>query len=184
MLQIRRNTFETNSSSTHAFAYVKDQNANIDFDNIELNIRPYMRNEENNIKYPIHEFKSIEEKLRYFFTLYCKHGHENCTCHLQPECEKFMNIIFEIFPKVTFELKNYEYNDLMYFEDDNYVFSDFFAGPEELWMNITDAETMKKFFNEGIIYFGDRDAGNYYYSPWDAVWDYNEKIDKITSVSG
>ena len=43
---------------------------------------------------------------------------------------------------------------------------------------------MKKFFNEGIIYFGDRDAGNYYYRPWDDVWDYNEKIDKITSISG
>ena len=184
MVQIRRNTFETNSSSTHAFSYVKDRNDNIDFENLELYIKPFMHSEDSSIKYPIHEFTTVEDKLRYFFTLYCKHRSEDSTCYLQSECEKFMNIIFNIFPKVTFDLKKYGYEDLMYFEDDNYVFSDFFAEPDELWMKIHDADTMKKFFNKGIIYFGDRDAGNYYYDPWDDVWNYNEKIDKITSVSG
>lgn len=186
MRQIRHNTFETNSSSTHAFAYHKKMNLNIDFENYEANITPFLKHEK--IIAPIHKFESVEDKLRYFYTQYrfwWKPDDENW--YNYTPVYNFMQTIFDIFPKVTFDLdKKYDpWNELMYFEDADYIFDDYWGVdyPKYLYNQVKDVETMKKFFTEGVIYFGSRD---YYgdFDPWDEVWHYNKDIEKITSVTG
>ena len=187
MRQIRRNTFETNSSSTHAFAFVNDKNNEIDFENYEDFITPYLREEDIKIEIPIHKFETVHDMLRYFYTQY--------RFWWQPESKddyyeytplyEFMQLIMQIFPKVTFDLDtSYDaWKDLMYFEDADWVFNNWDECPDDLYNQVKDAETMKKFFNEGIIYFGSRD---YYgdFDPWETVWKYNKNITKIASVTG
>ena len=182
MRSVRRNMFETNSSSTHAFAYHKTKKIEIDFENYEANIGPFLEDEK--ITIPIHTFESVEDKLRYFYTQY--------RWYWKPDTEEwynysaldnFMQIIFDIFPKVKFNLEeDYDSGDLLYLEDADCVFDDYWDDPEDLYNHIKDAETMKRFFREGIIYFGSRDY--YDHNPWDEVWHYNNDIEKITSVSG
>ena len=183
LIQIRNNTFETNSSSTHAFAYQKNKKLDIDFENYEANITPFLADEK--ITIPIHAFESVEDKLRYFYTQY--------RWYWKPDDEywynytalyNFMQLIFEIFPKVKFNLDEpCQTGELLYLEDADCIFDDYWNDPEDLYNQIKDAEAMKKFFNEGIIYFGSRD---YYgdFDPWDEVWHYNKDIEKITSVTG
>lgn len=184
MKQIRRNVFETNSSSTHAFAYHKESKPEVDFDNYEATIEPYYVDEFN---YPIHTFDDINGKLRYFYTLYCRYANPHQDEFKgQIECKNFMEIIFELFPKVKFAEAPTDPHTTLYMEDADYIFDTFMCGNDELWMQITNKEQMKKFFQNGVIYFGDRDAGNpySYFDPWDDVWDYNGDIIKITKVSG
>ena len=182
MIQIRRNTFETNSSSTHAFAYHKVNKLDIDFENYEANITPFLRDEK--ITIPIHKFESVEDKLRYFYTQYRHYWKpDDEDWYRYTTLHNFMQLIFEIFPKVKFDLdEKYGYYDLLYLEDADCVFDDYWNDPEDLYNQIKDVETMKKFFNEGIIYFGSRDY--YYHNPWDEVWHYNTEIEKITSITG
>ncbi len=188
MRQIRRNTFETNSSSTHAFAYVNNKNNEVDFENYEDFITPYLREEDIKIELPIHKFETVHDMLRYFYTQYrfwWKPDEE--TWYNYTPLYNFMQTIFEIFPKVTFDLdKKYDpWEELMYFEDADYIFDDYWGvdNPEYLYNQLEDAEAMKKFFNKGIIYFGSRD---YYgdFDPWEPAWKYNKDITKITSVTG
>ena len=182
MRQVRRNTFETNSSSTHAFAYHKKKTLNIDFENYEADIEPFLKDYKVDI--PIHKFESVEDKLRYFYTQYRWYWKpDDEDWYNYTTLHNFMELIFKIFPKVKFNLdENYSCGDLLYLEDADCVFDDYFDDTEDLYNQIKDMETMKKFFNEGVIYFGSRDY--YDHNPWDEIWHYNKDIEKIISVSG
>ena len=67
----------------------------------------------------------------------------------------------------------------MYLEDADYIFDDYWGvdNPEYLYNQLKDTEAMKKFFNEGIIYFGSRD---YYgvFDPCEPIWKYNKNISR------
>ena len=185
MIQIRRNIFETNSSSTHAFAYYKNKNNAIDFENYEAIIDYYHKDAD--LVYPIHTFDDLESKLRYFYTIYCREANPNeDEWYINHACKNFMGKIFKILPKVKWvEPPKDPYADVVYMEDANYVFynGEFSAG-DELHRKLYTEDEIKKFLQNGVVYFGDRDAGNYYHSPWEDVWEYNNEIEKITSATG
>ena len=186
MKQIRRGVFETNSSSTHAFALYKSSALSMDLSEMTGDISPYMEGDNAQIDYPIHTFESIEDKLRYFYTLYCRYANPKNDSYSQRECRAFMEKLFKIFPKVKFSEPPEDCWSVLYMEDADYVFDDFMCGNDELWMKLQHEDDIKNFMLNGVIYFGDRDAGNpySYFSPWDDVWDYNGDIIKITKVSG
>ena len=186
MRQIRRNIFETNSSSTHAFAYYKEKKAEIDFENYEATIGYYHNN---TLDYPIHTFDNLEGKLRYFYTVYCYEANPNKEeWNRNHACKNFMEKIFKIFPKVTWETPPKDpYKDVFYLEDVDYVFyTGEFSYGDELHHKLVTEDDIKNFLQNGVIFFGDRDCGNPYapLTPWEEIWDYNDKIDKIVSVSG
>jgi L-rhamnose isomerase len=90
-----------------------------------------------------------------------------------------MEKVFKILPKVKWvEPPKDPYKDVLYMEDVNYVFytGEFSAG-NEIHHKLVTEDDIKKFLQNGVIYFGDRDAGNYYHSPWEDVWEYNKDID-------
>lgn len=184
MIQIRRHTFETNSSSTHAFAYYKEAKPKIDFENYEATIDCYHTD---TLDYPIHRFDDIESKLKYFYTIYCYEANPNMDeWDRNPSCKNFMEKIFKILPKVKWvDPPKDTYHDVLYMEDADYVFyNGSFSAGDELHHKLVTEDDIKKFLQNGVIYFGDRDAGNYYNSPWEDVWDYNRDIEKITSATG
>ena len=185
LIQIRRNIFETNSSSTHAFAFYKQLKPEIDFENYEAIIDYYHKDAD--LDYPIHTFDDLESKLRYFYTVYCYEANPNDTC-INEACKNFMEKIFHIFPKVKWvDPPTDQYSEVFYLEDVNYVFYDGeFSYEDELHHKLSSEEDIKNFLQNGVIYFGDRDCGNPYaaLTPWEEIWDYNTDIEKITSVSG
>ncbi len=186
MIQIRRNTFETNSSSTHAFAYYKEEKPKIDFENYEATIDCYHTD---TLTYPIHTFDDLEGKLRYFYTVYCYEANPNeDEWDRNHACKNFMEKIFKIFPKVTWvEPPKDPYKDVLYLEDVNYVFyTGQFSAGDELHHKLVTEDDIKNFLQNGVIFFGDRDCGNPYaaWTPWEEKWDYNKDIIKITSATG
>ena len=186
MIQIRKNTFETNSSSTHAFAFYKEEKPEIDFENYEATIDYY---HVDNFNYPIHTFDDLESKLRYFYTLYCYYSNPNEEeWDRNHACKNFMEKIFNIFPKVRWVTPPSDiYNEVLYMEDADYVFytGSFSCGDELHHKLITEAD-IKNFLQNGVIYFGDRDCGSPYapLTPWEEIWDYNKDIERITSATG
>lgn len=184
MISIRRNIFETNSSSTHAFAFYKQPKPEIDFENYEVIIDYYHKDAD--LVYPIHTFDDLESKLRYFYTVYCYEANPNDEGYVNQACKNFMEKIFNIFPKIKWVAPPQDqYEEVIYLEDVNYVFYDGeFSAHDELHHKLASEADIKSFLQNGVIFFGDRDAGNYYHSPWDDVWQYNKDIEKITSASG
>lgn len=186
MIQIRKNTFETNSSSTHAFAYYKETKPRIDFENYEATIDCYHTD---TLDYPIHTFDDLESKLKYFYTLYCYYANPNQDMwDRNSACKNFMERIFKILPKVTWvDPPKDPYTEVLYMEDADYVFytGSFSCGDELHHKLITEAD-IKNFLQNGVIFFGDRDAGNPYtaWTPWEEKWDYNKDIEKITYATG
>ena len=186
MIQIRKNTFETNSSSTHAFAYYKEQKQKIDFENYEATIE--VLDKDYPLTYPIHTFESIDDKLRYFYTIFVQEWNpEEESWYRNYAVKNFMDKIFEIFPRVTFvPFKGDRWNDMIYMEDSDCVFNTDCHWKDRIHDLLDNDDKLKKFFTDGVIYFGDRDAGNPYtfWSPWDDMWEDNPNIEKITYATG
>lgn len=185
MIQIRHNIFETNSSSTHAFAYYKNKNNTIDFENYEVTIDYYHKDAD--LVYPIHTFDDLESKLRYFYTVYCYEANPNeDEWYRNHACKNFMEKIFKIFPKVKWvDPPKDQYEEVLYLEDVNYVFyTGEFSSGDAIHRKLHTEDDIKRFLQNGVIFFGDRDARNYWHSPWDDVWIYNKDIEKITSATG
>ena len=186
MIQIRRNTFETNSSSTHAFAYYKEVKPEIDFENYEATIDCYHTD---TLNYPIHTFDDLESKLRYFYTVYCYESNPNEDENYRNQaCKNFMEKIFNIFPRVKWiDPPKDQYKEVLYLEDVNYVFYEgMFSNKDELHHKLVTEDDIKNFLQNGVIFFGDRDCGNPFapLTPWEEIWDYNKDIEKITSATG
>lgn len=163
MKQIRYGIFESNSSSTHSLSmvaeYINDTEFDLDVFEKQYIIRPF---EENEIDY-VMEFTTVEDKLRYFLTLYYQTWYMDN--FYDSERVKFMKLLQKIFPNAIFVL------DL----NNDYVFEDgecFFDSMDNCCVELMDEYTLKKFMLYGTIDFGDRDMETY-----------SNKIDRISRDS-
>ena len=141
MINIRRNCFETNSSSTHCLVMSfedKDRRILSEEDKIlqqEYIIYPFTEAE---IKQPM-EFKTLEEKLRWFWTAYLQGNDYHYSV---------IGTVQECCPNVIFTRKyNKESNFVYVFEDVEYYEEDI------KW----DYQTMKHFLLYGSIHYANRD---------------------------
>lgn len=123
---IREKVFETNSSSIHALTVEKYSEFNIDFSDLYMEIKPFRDRE---LKYFGNEFTSIEDKLRYLWTIRClydnsaiKHDDTSYDSNLDYDpweerewVDEFTSMLRSIFPNVNFietdvdYLEDYEY---------------------------------------------------------------------------
>lgn len=160
MKQIRYGIFESNSSSTHSLSMVAEHINEAEFDlyifEKEYIIRPF---EENEIDY-VMEFTTVEDKLRYFLTLYYQTWYMDGSMYSKRV--KFMKMLQKIFTNTIFVL---DFKNAYVFEDGEWFFNETDAMCEKL----TDEYTLKKFMLYGVINFGDRDRETY-----------SDKIDRIS----
>lgn len=111
MFKIRKNVFETNSSSVHTLTVQKE--LNIDEDILKSTkeiIYPFTEEELESLKYgdELYIFTSIRDKLRYIWTLAIQsHGER-----------KAYKMLKEIFPNVEYIYRPYNY----IFEDGEWLF--------------------------------------------------------------
>lgn len=158
MRQIRNGVFETNSSSTHALSMTKNYIDQSEFDNSIFEktyiIKPFRSSEVNDIM----QFTSVEDKLRYFLTLYYQTWYYND----DPDAKRirFMKLLQQIFPNTIFVL---DFENGYVFEDGEWFFDDVDSECNDL----IDEYTLKKFMLYGTIDFGDRNNERY----WDKVRD-------------
>lgn len=170
MIQIRRNVFETNSSSTHSLSMTSKDISESEFNNYVFEqqyiIKPFNRDEIDDAM----EFYSIEDKLRYFLTLYYQSWDDT------PDSDKaeFMKLLKFVFPNAVFSL---EFDHNYVFEDGEYFFDSYYDKAE--CTKLMDEYTLKKFMLYGAINFGDRDREEYsdkinyirYHTDlWNVVW--------------
>lgn len=141
MLKIRKNVFETNSSSVHTLTVKKDLNADEDILKLTKEIiYPFAEEELKELQYgdDLYIFTSIRDKLRYIWT-----------CAIQAnELDKGYKLLKEIFPNVDFIYKPYEY----IFEDCEWLFNSY---SEEFTQWSLDQ--WKKWFVAGDVIIYNRD---------------------------
>lgn len=153
MFQVRRNVFETNSSSTHSLSVTNKYIECTEFDNDVFEgkyiITPFKEDEVDDTM----ELHSVEDKLRYFLTLYYQIWDEDYDSYKV----QFILLLKKIFPNAIFSLEpGFRY----VFEDGEYFFRDYCDTPE--CVKLMDEYTLKKFMLYGTINFGDRDREEYY----------------------
>ena len=163
MKQIRKNVFETNSSSTHALCldtlnkYPKYTKEHLEaFTDI---IYPFSLEEASEFDDP-HVFFELKDKIRYFWTIFVKNYFGNT----EYEQEEFMCKLQTLVPQASFAYKfpiyeNDEYvwfrNNAAYMEDAEYVL-DGEEGSVTRWP----IGELEAFLLNGVIVFGDRDNYN------------------------
>lgn len=170
MRQVRRCVFETNSSSTHSLSmpnqYIDDAELESDVFKKAYIIKRFSNNEIDDIM----EFKTIEDKLRYFLTLY----YQTLYSDYYPDTPRmeFMKLLKNVFPNAIFEL---DFDYCYVFEDGEYFFDD--TEPE--CVELISERKLKQFMLYGTINFGDRDRESYrdkindiQYSKgiWSVIW--------------
>lgn len=140
---IRQNTFETNSSSIHCLVVSKDVQPR-DFSDLKLTITPYKRGEVGEWM----QFKTIEEKLRYLWTIRCKadeySGYEDSV-------DELTSMLKAVFSNCNFLDMDYE---VEYLEDFEYLFDNIL---------LYDENFIRRLVSEGSIDFTTRDGD---YSNW------------------
>lgn len=152
MRQVRRSTFETNSSSTHSLSmtnqHIDDTELKSDVFEKAYIIKRFRSDEIDDVM----EITTIEDKLRYFLTLY----YQTLYSDYYPDTPRmqFMKMLKKIFPNAIFEL-DFEYCYI--FEDGEYFFDD--TEPE--CAGLIDERTLKKFMLCGTINFGNRNREEY-----------------------
>ena len=150
--QIRRGVFETNSSSTHSLSMTNEHIDYSQFDESIFNrayiISPFKYDDIDDFM----EICSVEDKLRYFLTLYYQDYNDDPYSYKV----EFMKLLKKIFPNAIFSL---EFDHLYIFEDGEYFFYDYNSKPE--CTELTDEYMLKKFMLYGTINFGDRDRESY-----------------------
>ena len=166
MIKIRKNCFETNSSSTHALCldttnkYEKYTQEHLDaFTEI---VYPFSKDEVYKFNDP-HVFVNLEDKIRYLWTIFVREYFGNTT-HDQ---EMFMCKLQTIVPQASFAyrfpLYDKEYvwfrDNAAYMEDAEYVLADDEYNTDSIvrWT----VEELKDFLLNGVIVFGDRDNYNH-----------------------
>lgn len=134
---IRKNTFETNSSSIHCLVVSKNAPL-VDFSNLKLFITPYKEEEVNDTM----TFNTIEDKLRYLWTIVCLNYsyHDN-----EEEADELTSALRAVFPKVNFLDMDYTPG---YLEDYDYVFKNNLIYTDEF---------LNKLVSSGSIDFTTRD---------------------------
>lgn len=135
MFKIRRNVFETNSSSVHTLTVQKALNIDGDIlKNVKEIIYPFAEEELSVLEYSdeLYIFTSIRDKLRYIWTLAIQsHGER-----------KAYKMLKEIFPNVEYIYRSYNY----IFEDGEWLFDDSESFSDE-WT----IEQWKKWFVAGDV---------------------------------
>lgn len=164
MIQIRKNVFETNSSSTHAFTFKPDRyekDYSIDESLFQMNyvIRPYNRSDITDLSKHSNPwnvcFSTITEKLRYMLSMFYQTNYDELN-----EGRPLMNRLQKLFPNAIFQLRLEE--DQYYLLDDGqYLFEEGDYGDMDKFMQLSDIE-LKEFFQYGAIYYGDRNYERYY----------------------
>ena len=160
MIQIRKNVFETNSSSTHCLVIRKDKlDSDIDED-IFLKKYDVFAGKSESIKKNIdgEKFIEVQDKLTYLvkIALMCMHspdeGDEVKSAY------ELVNILKKIFPNTDFSDVTYEKYDY-YYEDGEYLCDSWREeAPIEKFLDI---DILKRFFLYGTAYFGNRDDEEY-----------------------
>lgn len=172
MIQIRRNIFETNSSSTHSLSMTNEHISDAEFDDLVFEktyvIKPFRSDEVDDTM----ELSNVKDKLRYFLTLYYQDWYYNDSGSIG---EQFMRLLKKTFPNAVFSL---EFRHEYVFEDGEYFFHGCCGYPAEC-EKMTDEYILKKFMLYGTINFGDRDREEYsdkvshiHYNKdlWDITW--------------
>ena len=114
----------------------------------EYIIKPFKSDDVDDIM----EICSIEDKLKYFLTLYYQSWDDT------PDSDKvkFMKLLKRVFPNTIFNL---EVTHSYILEDGEYFFDSYFDKAE--CTKLMDEYTLKKFMLYGVIHFGDRDREEY-----------------------
>ena len=176
MINIRRNIFETNSSSTHCLTLNSDQDYEVHEELFlkeyiikpwsDINEPPYVKTKVNseNAAYDL-KLTSIEDKLTYFLTVYYQANYSDYMSSGDIGSE-FLQRLQKLFPNTVFALKCDDSNRYI-LEDGEYLFDTSDYGEAKSLMALTD-DQLKTFMEYGVIYFGDRNYGPYsdfiYYS--------------------
>lgn len=156
MLKIRRNVFETNSSSTHCLAINTGKQYELHED---LFLKDYLirawTDEKNEPPYSSGKFglelKSIEDKLTYFLTMYYQSWYDN-------NGKEFLQRLQKLFPNTIFVLKCDNSSDYI-LEDGEYLFDE----DEAVKLEALSDTQLKAFMEYGTIYFGNRDDERFSY---------------------
>ena len=140
MITIRKNTFETNSSSTHCLCFNKNSDSSsVDESILEesMIISPFTYQEVDAYM----TLTTLKDKLRYLLTVYVQ-----CDYFGKP----FMQMVQELCPNVIFQQT---------FTPHNYVFedADYFFQYDEPESDSFKKDTLKQFLLTGTVYFGSRD---------------------------
>ena len=140
MIKIRSNCFETNSSSTHCLVikaeHSEQDNITEDVFNKQYIVYPFTES-----VYKA-EYTTIEDKLRYFLTIYYQ-GDEYYTALMEQVSNLFPNALF---------IRDFNHNHSYVFEDAEYYVDD---------LSFTDDE-LRDFMLNGTVYFGNRDNEDFY----------------------
>lgn len=148
MFKIRKNVFETNSSSTHSLSITDTSPVTEDeskyLEHLNLIIEPFSSDE---VQHGL-IITDIKNKLRYLLTAYYQAGG-----HDQGEASRFMQNLQKIVPCVLF-CDNFEpFTYVM--EDVEYLFDDYPDIEIKPW--IDDPEKIKQFLLRGEIRYWNRD---------------------------
>jgi len=164
MIQIRKNVFETNSSSTHCLV-IRHQNLISEIDeDIFLKKYDVFAGKSNQIRKNVdgEKFMTVQDKLTYLvkIALMCMHSYDDEEWYeeeMKP-AYRLVNLLKEIFPNTDFsEVTSDKYD--YYYEDGEYLCESWREeAPIEKLLN---KDTLKRFFQYGTAYFGNRDDEEY-----------------------
>lgn len=176
-INIRKNVFETNSSSTHCLVLSKEENLEVheELFQKEYIIKPWVENYDyktpldspfpppwakaNKENYEL-KLESIEDKLTYFLTMYYQSNH-GCYMDSDNSDTKFMKRLQRLFPNTIFALKCDD-NSSYILEDGEWFLDTGFDDESECdHLMALDDHNFKLFMEYGVIYFGSRDNMNY-----------------------
>ena len=164
MIKIRKNCFETNSSSTHALCLdVKNTYFKYTKDHLEAFtdvVYPFSPEEASKFNDP-HVFFELKDKIRYFWTIFIRDSY----CDNDME-QKFMCKLQTVVPQASFaynfpiyEEHVYVRDNAAYMEDAEYVLRDDDYNNDSVsrWT----VDELEDFLLNGVIVFGNRDNYNH-----------------------
>lgn len=165
MLQVRKSTFETNSSSTHAFVIdTREDSFKYTEEHLEAfteGIYPFTDGEVGMLPDPF-ILTDLKDKVRYLWTVYIRNNFYDTS--RTDSATMFMGRIQALIPNAVFCFKfpdpgndytvgYYAVNEVAYLEDSDYVMNDYHGNDITAW----DDTKLKQWLLEGAVIFGDRD---------------------------
>ena len=164
MIKIRKNCFETNSSSTHALCLdVKNNYPKYTQEHLEAFtdvVYPFSPGEASEFDDP-HVFFELKDKIRYLWTVFVY----NYLGDTDQEQEEFMCKLQTIVPQASFAYRFPKYNNEQYiwFKDNAAYMEDakYVLNGEAHSVTRWTIEELKSFLLNGVIVFGDRDNYNH-----------------------
>lgn len=159
MVQIRKNVFETNSSSTHCLVINNEADFNEDAFNKKYDVfagksEPIYINGRELADGEC--FISIQDKLSYLVRLICMRLYDEMDeLDYDSPANQLLRLLKELFPNTDFSIVNHEKYDY-YYEDGDWVLCTNFEDELDIepFMNLNN---LKNLFLHGVIYFGSRD---------------------------